>query len=69
MTTWLEFRAEPIVEPVIEIKWDQNGEEGKEYTLICHTGECGWWDVVFSPEQVIETKNDHVKWHEDGMPE
>lgn len=56
------------MEPVIEIKWDQNGEEGKEYTLICHTGECGWWDVVFSPEQVIETKNDHVKWHEDGMP-
>lgn len=62
-----------MAEPIVEIRWSLQWEEGKEYTLSCLTvteGDlCSWWDVVFSPEQAIETKNAHVKWHEDGMPE
>lgn len=71
MTCYLDWRAEPEIDVAeeIEIRWDLQGLESKEYTIICHSGICPYWDVVFSPSAAIAAKNAHVAWHEQGCPE
>jgi hypothetical protein len=72
MTSWLEFRSEPVNDvPEIESRLQIHTDigEGPERTLACSDVSCGWWDVAFSPAQAIELKRAHQQWHEDGMPQ
>lgn len=68
MTTWLEFRSEPLSEvPEVEVEEVTPGK----FIIRCHDETCkasdsGWSDAT-SEEVAEESKLWHVKWHEDGM--
>jgi hypothetical protein len=72
MTTWLDWRTEPVAdvpEVTSRLQIHTDLEEGPERTLSCEDVNCGWWDVVFSPAQAVETIRAHKDWHENGMPQ
>lgn len=50
--------------PAIEIKWI-----GNIHRLECLGDDCQWSDWADTPEEAIQMKNEHVKWHEEGMQE
>jgi hypothetical protein len=68
-TTWLEFRSEPLSDvPEVMIRINP-----KNYwrDIICNHERCINTIVDFTDDQdeAEDIKFQHMKWHEDGMPE
>lgn len=69
MTTWLEFRAEPMsITPEIT-----EYITGDSWTLTCQAVDCKWTEYgERTPDwmdELGEAANRHQQWHEDGMPQ
>lgn len=74
MTTWLEFRSEPVTErPEIEIQATAvdgviDGTGQITYFAGCPISECKWGSVNTLYSELEEQVYAHEQWHEDGMP-
>lgn len=67
MTTWLEFRSEPLSD-VPTINMSRRESDGR-IVLTCNDIDCKWEEEAApaneGPWQIVE----HQQWHEDGCPE
>lgn len=66
MTTWLEFRSEPMSD-VPEISVELRGST--VIHLSCDASNCDWHEDVLELEEMDEKASAHKQWHEDGMPQ
>lgn len=70
MTTWLEFRSEPMAErPEVDEYITSDG-----WTLKCMAVDCSWTDYSTERtenwmDEMHESIQRHQDWHENGMPE
>lgn len=70
MTSWLEFREEPIsMVPEIEEYVTSEG-----WTLKCQAPDCKWTDYATERtedwmDEMHESIQRHQKWHDEGCPE
>lgn len=67
MTTWLEFRSEPVSD-VPEVKIELPNTSGF-ITIECQSGPCSFKEEAETYPEAEQIRFDHQKWHEDGMPE
>jgi hypothetical protein len=67
MTTWLEFRSEPMSE-VPEVEIQETGIPGKFFVL-CDDMECPVNLDHFTHDEAVDEVQRHKQWHEDGMPQ
>lgn len=69
MTTWLDWRTEPLSDvPEIEIR---QLSEGSAFDVLCNHQVCEKHivDWSFDKSEAEDMKLQHMKWHEDGMPQ
>lgn len=71
MTTWLDFRSEPMAErPEIEILYvGKNENDEYVYAASCPAEKCEWAEVIPSHSDIEDLVFAHEDWHENGMPE
>jgi hypothetical protein len=69
MTTWLDFRSEPMTDVPEISEWIQGGD----WTITCQSADCKFTDYGERTENWMEEMHEsierHQQWHEDGMPE
>lgn len=71
MTTWLDFRSEPLSErPDIEILYVGTNENGERvHAANCPVESCEWAEISTLFSDMEELVSAHEQWHEDGMPQ
>ena len=72
MTTWLEFRGEPLSDlPEVMIREHAGGKDNESLDIICNSEHCIDYmvDWTFDQDEAEEIKLQHLKWHEEGMPQ
>lgn len=65
MTTWLEFRSEPLSEvPTVEIR-----KLDTTFEVVCTEITCDFQEEASDIEEADEIQSMHIHWHEEGMPQ
>lgn len=64
VTSWLDFREEPIIEDDFTI--DLILPPGEQSYIQC---SCGFIEGVTNEGDAEDSKYHHAKWHEEGCPE
>jgi hypothetical protein len=68
VTTWLEFRSEPLSD-VPEVIWEWKVKSLSVTELHVECEVCGVIETDADFDEVDDLIAAHQKWHEDGMPE
>ena len=68
VTTWLDFRTEPLSD-VPEIKINTVKGNPDITTAVCQDLFCNWFDTDSCKDDVESAAEIHRQWHEDGMPQ
>lgn len=71
MTTWLDFRSEPMTERpniIIDFKYGTSSEPPK-HVAKCPLSDCDWQEESQMFSDLEEQVYAHEQWHEDGMPQ
>lgn len=73
MTCYLDWRTEPEIDvaELVEISTfvtppAMNRHGLRKYRIVCFVDGCNWEEVEFSEEYADNTKDYHVRWHEEG---